>query len=50
MNTCKILVRKSEVNRPFWSPRHKGEENIKVILKTGCDGVKSIHMAQDTVP
>jgi len=47
-NAHKILIRKSEQERPFRGPKCRWEGNIKIDLKgTGCEYVDWIHLAQD---
>jgi hypothetical protein len=47
-STYKILVGKTEGKKPLGRPRCRWE-NIKMDLKTGCDGVAWIGMARDWV-
>jgi hypothetical protein len=45
-NAYKILIRKSEGNRPLRRPRLKWEDNIRMVLrKVGWEGVDGIHTA-----
>jgi hypothetical protein len=49
-NVYNILVRQSEGKRPLGRPRHRWEDNIKMIIEEiGCDGVDWIQMTQDKV-
>jgi hypothetical protein len=42
------LVEKPEGKRPFELPRHRGNDSIKMNLKTaGFVGVNWIHVAED---
>jgi hypothetical protein len=42
------LIRKPEGKRPFGTPNHRWEDNIKVDLKEmGWEGVDCIHLAQN---
>jgi len=36
---CEILVRKPNGKRPLHTPRCRWEDDIKVDLKIGCEGV-----------
>jgi hypothetical protein len=47
-NTYKILVRKLAGNIPYERPKHRWENNIKIVLKEiGYEGVDWIHVAQN---
>lgn len=39
--------KKSEGKTPLQTPKHRRDDNIKLILKIGCDGMGRIHPAQD---
>ena len=44
----RVLVGKSERNRPLGRPRRRWEDNIKMDLQElGCGGMKRIEVAQD---
>jgi hypothetical protein len=44
----KVLVEKSEGNRPLGRPRRRWEDNIKADLQeVGCRGMNWIELAQD---
>jgi hypothetical protein len=43
-----VLVGKPEVKRTLGRPRHRWEDNIKMLLqKVGCEGKDWIDLAQD---
>jgi hypothetical protein len=43
----KILVGKLEGKRPFGTPRHRWQDNIKMDLREiGLEGVDWVHLAQ----
>jgi hypothetical protein len=45
----RILVGKSERQRPFGRPRRRWEDNIKMDLQeVGCEGMDWMELAQDT--
>jgi hypothetical protein len=47
-NVYKILVVKPEGKRPFWRPRRRWEDNIKMDLKEiVCEVVLGINLVQD---
>jgi hypothetical protein len=47
-NAYKILVRKPEGKRPHRGPRHRWEDNMKIILRdVGWEGVDWMHLAED---
>jgi hypothetical protein len=47
-NAYKILVGKSERERPLVRPRRRWEDNIRMDLReTGWEGVDWMHLAQD---
>jgi len=44
----RVLVRKPEGKRPLGRPRHRWEDNIKMVLQeVGCVGMDWIELAQD---
>jgi hypothetical protein len=44
----RVLVGKSDVNRPLWRPRRRWEDNIQMDLQeVGCGGMDWIELAQD---
>jgi hypothetical protein len=44
----RFLVGKLERKRPLGRPRHRWEDNIKMVLQeVGCRGVDWIELAQD---
>jgi len=46
----RILIRNSDRKRPFLTPRHTEEENIRIDLQeTGWVGVDCTHLAQGRV-
>jgi hypothetical protein len=48
INAYKILVRKSEGQRPHRIHRHREEDNIRMDLRDiGWKGVNWMHLAQD---
>jgi len=45
---CRVLVRKTEGQRPLGRPRRRWEANIKMDLqKVGCGAIERIELAQD---
>jgi hypothetical protein len=45
----RVLVRKSEGNRPLGRPRCRWEDNIKMNLQeVGCGGMDFIELVQDS--
>jgi hypothetical protein len=47
-NAYRVLVGKTEGNRPLGRPRRRWVDNIKIDLKgTGWDGIDWIDLAQD---
>jgi hypothetical protein len=49
-NVYKILIGKTEGNRPLGRPRHKWKDNIKMDLQeVGCGGIDWIELTQDRV-
>jgi hypothetical protein len=45
----RVLVQKPEGKRPLGRPRHRREDNIKIVLQeVGCGGMDWIELAQDT--
>jgi hypothetical protein len=47
-NACRILVEKSEGNRPLGRPTHRWVDNTKMNLREiGWDGMDWIDLAQD---
>ena len=43
-----VLVGNPQGKRPFWSPRRRWEDNIKMDLQeVGCGGMDWIELAQD---
>jgi hypothetical protein len=42
----RVLVGKPEGKRPLGRPRHRWEDNIKIVLQeVGCGGLDSIELA-----
>jgi hypothetical protein len=47
-NAYRILARKPEGKKPLGRPRHRWEDNIKIVLReTGCSGMYWIDLSQD---
>jgi hypothetical protein len=47
-SVCRVLVEKSEGNRPFGRPRRRWENNIKMDLQeVGCGGIGWTDLSQD---
>ena len=47
-NAYRVLVGKPEGKRPLGRPRHRWEDNIKMVLKeVGCDPGEWIDLAED---
>jgi hypothetical protein len=44
---CRVLVGKSEGMRSLGRPRHRWEDNVKMDLQVGCEGMTWIELAQD---
>jgi len=45
---CVVLVGKPERKRPLGRPKHRWEDNIKMVLQElGCGGMDWIELAQD---
>jgi hypothetical protein len=42
-----VLVGKPKGKRPLGRPRHRWEDNIKIIQEVGCGGMDWIQLAQD---
>jgi transposase len=46
----RVLVERPEGKRPLGRPRHRWEDNVKMVLEeTGFDGANWIQLAQDRV-
>jgi hypothetical protein len=44
----RVLVGKPEEKRPLGRPRHRWEDNIKMVLQeVGCGGLDRMKLAQD---
>lgn len=48
-NAYKILVRKAEGKSPLQKSIHRYENNVKIYLKIGRDGVRWIQLARSRV-
>jgi hypothetical protein len=46
-NMCKILVGKPEEKRPLERPRCRWDDNIKIVLIIGFEGLGWIHLTLD---
>jgi len=47
INSCKVLVRKSQKKKPLERPRHRWEDNVKIdTMKIGCESVYWTQLVQ----